>query len=151
MDLNVALDKLRSICSRQEKSPSDIISHLKKWNVDPSEHQKILTALTRDKYIDERRYASAFARDKVRFDHWGMVKIRLILRQKGIDPKTADDVLAEIDRDEYRSMIKQELSKKRKSLKGTPYEIWAKLARYGSSKGFEMKDMEEFLGGDPSM
>jgi hypothetical protein len=43
-------------------------------------------------------------------------------------------------------MIGRELTKKRKSLKGSSYEIWAKLARYGSSRGYEMEFMAEFLG-----
>lgn len=151
MDLNQALDKLRTICSRQEKAPSDIISLLKKWNVDPADHPKIIGTLTREKYMDERRYASAFSRDRIKFDHWGIIKVKMMLHQKGIDRKTVDEVISEIDRKEYRNMIGQELAKKRKTIKGTPYEIWAKLARYGSSKGYEMNDMEEFLGGDQSL
>jgi hypothetical protein len=42
--------------------------------------------------------------------------------------------------------VGKELAKKRKSLKGSPREIWAKLARYGSSRGYEMEIMHDFLG-----
>jgi regulatory protein len=148
MEISVALDKLRTICSRQEKAPADIISFLKKWDVDSSQHQQVIGKLRSEKFIDDRRYATAFTKDKIKFEHWGFVKIRLMLNQKGIDRKITDEVIKEIDRMEYRAMIGKELDKKRKSIKGTPYEIWAKLARYGSSKGYAMEDMEHFLGSE---
>lgn len=146
MEISVALDKLRTICSKQEKAPADITNLLKKWDVDTELHKQIIEKLRLEKFIDDRRYASAFLRDKVRFDHWGFIKVRLMLQQKKIDRNIVNEVIAEYDRNEYRKMIAHELSKKRKNLKGTPYEIWAKLARYGSSKGYEMQDMEDFLG-----
>ena len=74
-----------------------------------------------------------------------MIKIRMMLNQKGIEKSISENVIKEVDLDAYRSMIGQELKKKRNTLKGTPYEIWAKLARYGSSRGYEMEYMEEFL------
>ena len=148
MNYDVALNKLQNICSRQEKSPADVVASLKKWDVPREDHQKIISKLKSEQFIDEKRYAIAFARDKIRFDHWGMVKIRIMLHQKGIGREIVEEVLNNIDRDEYRSMIEKELNKKRKSVKGTPYQIWAKLARFGSSKGYEMQDMEPFLGSE---
>jgi regulatory protein len=146
MEINVALEKLRTICSRQEKCPSDIINLLKRWDIASDQHKQIIERLKAEKFIDEQRYASAFARDKVKFDHWGMIKIRMMLRQKGIDNLITEEVLKEINRDDYRAMIGNELKKKRKSLKGTSWEIWAKLARYGASRGYEMEFMEAYLG-----
>jgi len=148
MEISAALDKLRNICSRQEKAPADILASLKRWGVETVHHQQILERLKTEKFIDPQRFARAYMRDKMKFDHWGFVKIRIMLQQKGIDKGIIDEVIGECDRDEYREMIGRELAKKRKSLKGTPYEIWAKLARYGSSRGYEMQDMERFLGNE---
>jgi regulatory protein len=146
MNTDVALNKLKDICSRQEKSPSDIITLLKKWDIPAEEHEKLISILKTEKFMDEYRYASAFTRDKIKFDHWGFVKIRIMLHHKGIARDIVEEVFHQVDRDEYRSMISHELNKKRRTLKGSPYEKWAKLARYGSSKGFELRDMQEFLG-----
>ena len=145
MDKTAALDKLRAICSRQEKSPADITGYLKRWEVSRDHHTEILEKLRSERFIDERRYASAFVRDKIKFGRWGLIKIRIMLHQKGIEKSISDEIIKEVDIDTYRSMIGLELKKKRSSLKGTPYEIWAKLARYGSSRGYEMEYMEEFL------
>lgn len=146
MDIQVALDKLRNICSRQEKCPADVVALLKKWDVSAENHSKIIHQLKNEKYMDEKRYANAYVRDKVRFDHWGFIKIRIMLNQKGIDRSIIDDAIGDYDLTAYKSMIEAELKKKRRSVTGNPYEIWAKMARYGTSRGYEMEFMKEFLG-----
>jgi regulatory protein len=148
METAMALAKLQEICSRQEKAPADAIALMKKWGVAREKQHEILEKLKAERFIDENRYASAFVKDKIRFDHWGIVKIRYQLNHKGISPDITAQVLNEIDQQEYREMISKELEKKRKTLKGTSREKWAKLARYGSSRGYEMDVMRDFLGGD---
>ncbi|MBN1143085.1 MAG: RecX family transcriptional regulator [Bacteroidales bacterium] len=148
METATALVKLQEICSRQEKAPADVMALLKKWGVDRENQEEILNKLKAERFIDENRYASAFVRDKIRFDHWGIVKIRFQLNHKGINPDIIAQALKEIDKQEYRQMISRELDKKRKTLKGTSREIWAKLARYGSSRGYEMDVMRDFLEAD---
>lgn len=148
MDIPQALEKLRVICSKQEKAPGDILTWLKRQGVDGEHHQKILTQLRAEKFVDDNRYAAAFVRDKIKFDHWGIIKIRFMLHQKGIDKSTAEKALREVDRDDYRSMIGREIEKKRKSLKGESAALWAKLARYGASRGYEMEYMRDFLGSE---
>jgi regulatory protein len=145
MDKQIALTKLRQMCSRQEKCPADVLSLLKRWEVDEDQHDTIVEILKKEKFVDEQRYALAFIRDKIKFEHWGIIKIKMTLQQKGISKNITDDLLKQVDRNEYKEMIGRELAKKRKSLKGTPYEIWAKLARYGSSRGYELEYMQEFL------
>lgn len=142
----MAVDKLRNLCSRQEKCPTDIITLLKRWEIPTDQHNGVIETLKKEQFIDETRYASAFIKDKIRFDHWGLIKIRILLLQKGIGKGITDDLIREVDQAEYRKMIGNELSKKRKTLKGSRYEIWAKLARYGASRGYEMEYMQEFLG-----
>lgn len=140
-----ALSRLQKICSMQEKCPADIILLLDRWGVAPEHHPGIISRLRSDNFMDENRYASAFVKDKIRFGHWGFVKIRYFLRQKGIPAEIANEACNNIDRDDYREMITKELEKKKKTLKGLPREVWAKLARYGSSRGYEMEYMQAFL------
>lgn len=146
METLQALEKLRQICSRQEKCPADITELLKRWGVDQEFHQEIIDTLKSEGFLNENRYAAAFVKDKLNFEHWGIIKIRYYLQHKGIDKAVCDKALREIDRDEYRKMVGNELAKKRKTLKGSSREIWVKLARYGSSRGYEMEIMRDFLG-----
>jgi len=142
----MALEKLQKMCSMQEKCPADIILLLKRWGVGQEHHENIISRLKSDKFIDEGRYASAFVKDKVKFDHWGFLKIMYFLKQKGIPRNVVDDACKAIDRNDYAIMIKKELDKKKKTLTGKRREVAAKLARYGSSRGYEMEIMHPFLG-----
>jgi len=148
MKLEDALRKLQQICSKQEKCPADAVLLLKKWGVDQRHHQEMLDKLISERFIDEQRYAASFVNDKIKFDHWGTIKIRYMLHQKGIARGIADNAIREINQGEYRDMVGKELARKRKTLKGSPREIWARLARYGSSRGYEMEVMHDFLGGE---
>ena len=146
METEQALQKLCDICSRQEKCPADVLSLLSRWGVDKEKHQEVLEKLKVEKFIDEHRYATAFTRDKMKFDHWGITKIRFLLQHKGISREVAEEVLNETDMDEYRAMIEKEISKKRKTLRGSPREVWAKLMRYGMSRGYETEYLRPILG-----
>lgn len=146
METAQALQKLRDICSRQEKCPADVQALLSRWGVDKETHQAILEKLKSEKFVDEHRYATAFARDKMKFDHWGITKIRFLLQHKGISREVADEVLSETDLDEYRAMIEKEISKKRETLRGSTREVWAKLMRYGMSRGYETEYLRPILG-----
>jgi|PlaIllAssembly_1097288.scaffolds.fasta_scaffold35983_2 regulatory protein len=140
-----ALKKLQQMCSGQEKCSADILKMLTRWKIDEEDIQSILEKLTEDKYIDDNRYATSFTRDKIKFDHWGMRKIRYHLLQKGIDKQVCNTVLSDVDTDQYKRMIEKELLKKRNTLTGSSYQIWAKLANYGNSRGYEMEYMQEYL------
>ena len=142
----MALEKLQKMCSMQEKCPADIILLLKRWGVGEEHHEDIINRLKSDKFIDEGRYAAAFVKDKVKFDHWGFLKIMYFLKQKGIPRSAVDEACKAIDRKDYAIMIKKELDKKKKTLTGKRREVAAKLARYGSSRGYEMEIMHPFLG-----
>ncbi|MBN2814415.1 MAG: RecX family transcriptional regulator [Bacteroidales bacterium] len=146
METAQALQKLRDLCSRQEKCPADVLALLSKWGVDKEKYQEVLEKLKSEKFIDERRYATAFARDKMKFDHWGITKIRFQLQHKGISREVADEVLRETDMDEYRAMIEKEISKKRRTLRGSAREVWAKLMRYGMSRGYETETLRLVIG-----
>ena len=140
-----ALGKLQQLCSRQEKCEADVVILLNRWGVEKEQHPAILASLRQDDYLSESRYVAAFVKDKIKFEHWGMVKIAYMLRHKGISRKVTEEALRHIDISEYRAMITRELEKKRKSLRGSRRENWAKLARYGASRGYEMEYMQDFL------
>ena len=46
---------------------------------------EIIDRLIDEKFIDERRYCRAFVNDKLRFNHWGRVKIQAKLREKKLN------------------------------------------------------------------
>jgi regulatory protein len=140
-----ALSKLQKICSTQEKCPAEVVLLLNRWGIDRNHHSGIIDHLKLENFINEHRYAGAFVKDKIHFDHWGTIKISYLLKQKGIPAGVIKEALGGIDPDVYKEMIRKEMERKRKTLKGTQYEKWAKLARYGASRGYEMEYMQDIL------
>lgn len=134
-----AREKAMNICSRSEKSIADIVEKLKQWGLESDhERQKLISELLENDFINEERYCRAYVRDKHIFNRWGKIKLRNMLRAKKISNNIIDEALAELDTDKYYETLKNELYKKRKSIKAKNlYDLKTKLARFGASKGYE--------------
>ena len=132
-----ALTRARTLCARKEQSVSEILLLLQEWGLKPESAEEVIGKLKSEKFIDEGRYASAYIKDKTSLQKWGLVKIKFALKSKGIPSSLAEEAINEFDMTEYRSMIKNELIKKKKSIKGSSFEGRQKLVRFGISRGYE--------------
>jgi regulatory protein len=146
------LSRALHLCSRQEKSSSDILKKLSEWGAGEDDAARILQKLTEQKFVDDLRYAKAYTRQQHAFRKWGRIKIALTLKQKGIPEAFIDEALQELDEEEYRRTLKEELQKKRKSLKGrNRYDLLARLQKFAYGRGYEpdlvRKTVEEVLKG----
>mgnify|MGYP001531523631 FL=1 len=118
------------------------------WGVEPSQRRAVLDKLVGMKFIDDRRYAEAFVRDKMRFSGWGAYKIRTALRGKGIAPEIIDEALSQADGTEMAERLQRALATKMRSVKySTPYELKNKLLRYGASLGYDFETVAEAVAG----
>lgn len=133
-----ALVRLQELCARSEQCSHEILTRLHGWGIDGPTAARILALLRRDRYVDDRRFASAFVRDKVVFNRWGRAKVRLSMIQKRLDHDIITDALDEIDPDEYRSALIEVIAAKARMLPETEsYESRSKLLRHAVSRGFE--------------
>lgn len=140
------LDKAMNYCSRSEHCIEDIRQKLWNWKVPVEEHDKIITTLVENNFINESRYAIAFVKDKFRFNHWGRIKIRMMLKAKKIGTATIDDALSCIDEEEYIDVLKSLVESESKKIKAaTDYERKAKLLRYVAGRGFEPSLASELI------
>ncbi len=146
MKYEEALKYAMDLCSRQERCKSEILEKLEARKISPDNIEKILANLVKEKFIDEARYANAFSRDKLRFNKWGKMKIRLMLVRKKIPEREIQNALDELDEEQYRQTLKEELLKKRRTIKGgNAFEIRGKLFRFASQRGFEPGDIHSLL------
>jgi regulatory protein len=146
MNYKEALKYAMDLCSRQERCRSEIAGKLEARNVSPGDTEKILQALSNENFIDEQRYSNAFSRDKLKFNKWGKMKIRHMLKAKQIPESIVESALAELDEDYYLGILREELMKKRKKIKGgNAFEIRGKLFRFASQRGFESGDIHKLL------
>jgi len=133
-------------CSRSEHCIEEVRQKLWDWKVPSEEHEKIITSLVENNFVNEERYATAYVKDKFRFNHWGRIKIRLMLKAKKIGAATIDDAISCIDEDEYAEVLRSIIeSESRKVKAATDYERRGKILRHVVSRGFEPSIASEFI------
>ena len=138
MEYQEALKYAMDLCSRQERCRSEIEEKLSSRKIPVTEIEKILSSLEKENFINESRYAGSYTRDKLRFNHWGKIKIRHMLRGKKIPGLIIDEALGAIDPDDYAGILKEELLKKRNTLRpGSPLNLKGRLFRFAQQRGFE--------------
>ena len=79
-----ALESLMRLCARAERCKADAMRLMHGWEVPFDEREGVLRRLVAERYIDDRRYAEAFVREKSNLSAWGEYKIRSALKRKGI-------------------------------------------------------------------
>ncbi len=129
---------LMRLCARAEKCEGDALRLMRGWGLAEHDAEQVLARLVRERFIDDRRYAEAFVREKIRLSGWGEYKIRAALQRKGIERTTIDGALALTDREGMADRLQTQLERKARTVKhATPYELKTKLIRYGLSLGYD--------------
>ncbi len=131
------LDRLQSQCVKKECCRSDIFSKaLDAFDGDRGEAERLVASLVEDRFVDDARYAAAFAREKARLSGWGPVKISFALASKGISKAVVSEALKEVDTEEADRRMFSVLETKYRALKGDPQEKF-KLLKFGLTRGYE--------------
>lgn len=146
MDYEVALKRASALCSSQEQCISHIRGKLKSWMVSEKDAEKIIQILTREKFLDDRRYAEFYVRDKFRFNGWGKIKLKVMLGQKGIPEPVIEGALDQIDPEEYKEACTRIISDKAATIKDTnQFKRKGKLFRFAAQRGFESDLIHQIL------
>ena len=134
--------KLEAACARREYCVSDIRRKaLKALDGDESAAGEVVASLMEDRFVDDLRYASAFAREKASISGWGPVKIRFQLRGKGISDSDIATALAEVEPEKASDTLERLLQVKWKTLQDDP-QGKLKLIRFALTRGYEYSDVE---------
>ncbi len=134
--------KLEAACARREYCVSDIRRKaLKALDGDESAAGEVVASLMEDRFVDDLRYASAFAREKASISGWGPVKIRFQLRGKGISDSDIATALAEVEPEKASDKLERLLQVKWKTLQDDP-QGKLKLIRFALTRGYEYSDVE---------
>lgn len=130
--------KAESYCAYQERAQQEVRDKLYEWGLHHDEVENIVTQLIVDNYLNEERFAKAFALGKFRMKGWGKIKIKQHLKAKRVSPPLIKIALEEIDLDEYEEKLKEIIKKKTNKPTTNPsLTEKAKLIRYLQSKGYE--------------
>ena len=133
---------MMALCSRREYCCKEILAKLSRLEAEDA--PGIVETLCKERYIDELRYATAFARDKSSLQGWGSLKIRVALQAKGIPAETISAALGEIDAPAADARLDSLLRNKLHALRGEPDEAtrYRKLLRFGLGRGYDYEQIK---------
>ncbi len=114
-----------------------------------SEVDDLLSKLIVEGFLNEERFAKAFAGGKFRIKKWGRIKIQQELEMQGLTKRCVAIGLKEIDSSDYRKTLKTLIQKKSaQTSEQNPFKRKNLIARYVISKGYEPEMVWEMLRED---
>lgn len=131
------LVRMAGLCAGAEQCEADIRKKILKQGFSAHEADRMILYLKKNSYLDDSRYAHAYAVDKVRFSGWGRMKIRMGLRAKGMEDSFIAQALASIPEEYYIEALHKALSAKTRSLDLSEVNDRQKLYRHLVARGFE--------------
>jgi len=138
--------QLASLCANAEHCQYEMLEKMKRWELSDEAQARVMARLIEERYVDDRRYARAFVKDKICYNKWGRRKVQQGLWMKRIDKEIQDEVLDDIDEKEYLDVLKPLLKQKRKSIKAnSDYELNQKLVRFAYGRGFTFDIIRQCL------
>lgn len=144
-DINKILDNLRRQCSRREYCSSDILKKAEKTlEGDKERALQVLQTLVKEKYVDDLRYAAAYAREKSSISGWGQVKIGYMLSAKGISKDIIRQAFSEIDTPRAEMRMEKLLENKYRTLKDDP-QCRLKLLRFALGRGYSYDEINGYI------
>ena len=133
-----AVQKLKHYCAYQERCHNDVKDKLYKLGVWKKEHDEIIAALIEENYLNEERFAIAYAGGKFRINSWGRVKIKYALKQKQISEYCIKKAMKQISEEDYMKLLNKLAKEKYAALKADQYLVRKKKTMdYLITKGFE--------------
>ena len=144
--------QLAALCARSEHCRYEMQEKMRRWKLDETVQNRILTRLEEERYIDEERFARAFVIDKIRYNKWGRRKVQQGLWLKHIDDDIQERVLSEVDDSEYLDVLRPLLKQKVRSIRAeNDYERTQKLVRFALGRGFTFDIIRQCLNVDDDM
>ncbi|MFD2555683.1 regulatory protein RecX [Sphingobacterium tabacisoli] len=130
--------KAEAYCAYQERSQQEVRDKLYDWGLHMEDVEQIISELISTNFLNEERYANAFALGKFRIKGWGKIKIQQHLKAKRVSSPLIKGALQQIDLDEYEEKLTDIIKKKSNvSIQQLSLQDKAKLVRYLQSKGYE--------------
>lgn len=130
--------KAEAYCAYQERAQQEVRDKLYDYGLHQEDVESIIADLIVENFLNEERFAEAYALGKFRVKGWGKIKIKQALKFKNVPERIIKTALGKILIEEYEEKLDEIISKKIK-MDGEPKNITqkSKLIRFLQSKGFE--------------
>ncbi len=137
VNLDFALNKIKAYCAYSERCHFDVKNKLYEMKLYPHQVEEIVSKLIEENFLNEQRYATAYAGGKFRINKWGKQKIIAGLKQKYVSSYCIKKALLEIDEDEYLKTARKLIEIKFKLLGKHTAVNTMKVKQYMFQKGYE--------------
>jgi regulatory protein len=132
-----ALQKLQSYCAYQERCHQEVTQKLYELGFRGDAADQIIAKLIEDNFLNEERFAIAYARGKFRIKRWGKIRIRQDLKMRNIPEYSLKKAMQAIDEEGgYIETLQHVILVKSKDYEGDAQKK-EKLAAHAMRKGFE--------------
>lgn len=133
-----AKKKIYRYCAYQERCHQEVKNKLYELGLRSAQVDELIAHLITEGFINEERFAKAFAGGKFRLKKWGRLKIMHELEARGLTATCIRIGLKEIDDQEYGQTLVRLIRKKiRETAEGNPYRLRDKVAKSLIAKGYE--------------
>jgi regulatory protein len=140
------LTKAMKYCAYQERCQKELRNKLYQWEAHTEEVDQVIARCIEEGFINEERFARAYAGGKFRTKSWGKEKIIRELQIRDISDYCIRKALEEIEDDAYALSLKSVLTKKMSILRGTKlFQAKRKAADHAIRKGYEPAMVWELL------
>jgi regulatory protein len=133
-----ARKKIYRYCAYQERCHQEVKNKLYELGLATGQVNDLLAHLIAEGFLNEERFAKAFAGGKFRLKKWGKLKIVHELQARGLTPNCIRIALREIDESAYQKTLSLLVRKKIGEYPAeNPFKLRDKIAKAIILKGFE--------------
>jgi regulatory protein len=133
-----ALLKAESYCAYQERSQQEMREKLFQWGLQHTDVEQLISTLIENNFLNEERFAMAYAQGKFRIKGWGKRKIKQALKLKRVPEKLIVKALNQIDPEEYLEKLGNIIARKAALLKEKDsFKRRYQLSQFAQQRGFE--------------
>jgi len=136
-DEKIIIEKIQSYCLYQDRCIKEVKNKLYSFKVSSQLVENIVEYLIDNDYVNEERYTKMFIQGKLRIKKWGRIKLKYELRSKGIDIKTINEHINQINEEDYINYFNEFSTSKIKFLKGTKDQKKRSFINYFTYRGWE--------------
>ncbi len=136
--IDEAQKKMEHYCAYQERCHQEVEMKLREMQLIPEAVEKIMLHLLENDFINESRFAKAYAHGKFSIKKWGRNRIVNELKQRKISEYNIKLALSEIEDREYINTFDALAEKRLRQIKeANKYKKRKKLADYLLYRGWE--------------
>lgn len=141
-----AKTKLAAYCAYQERCQEEVRTKLAERKIFGEDAENLIVLMIEEGFLNEERFAKAYARGKFNLNHWGRIKIQQELKWRKISAYCIKQAMKEIDGEEYWQTIVKLAARKSQAMKEkSDLALRYKTSTYLISRGFEPDLVEEAL------